>query len=160
MKLRYRLLCLSSILFLFLLGFINYFMWFPPTTRAYFYLVGVKEVIQNQDLYEGHTIIIQDTPYNITSDVVFFKSSKGFIKINCSFIDVSDVTNQFPVYFLGTCRLESEGQVIALDHHVLISFSLQFSLIGLAFVFIILFLALKFRGKDFSWELRRKSPNA
>ncbi|MHA1144551.1 MAG: hypothetical protein ACTSRW_07435 [Candidatus Helarchaeota archaeon] len=160
MRLRYRVLCLSSILLLFLFGFINYFLFFPPTSTYTNYIVGVDELLQYQDLYEGYNVIIWGEPYNVSSDEVYLQGQLGFIKINCSYIDVSDVTPQINTYFLGTCRLSSEGQVIAQVHHVLISYSLLYSLIGLVFIVIILFVALKFHPKKFSWELRRKPKDA
>lgn len=151
-----RILLFSSILLMFVFGYINYFTYAPPINNNNYHEVSYLTLIDHKNDYEGYKIVIYGKIDNITETekIIVFYSSIENLTLNCSQIDISKLYTGQELYFRGISYLESKGYILVDEYKIITSFSLELSLIGLVIVFLILFFVLKFNWKSFSFEIR------
>jgi hypothetical protein len=153
------LLLLSPII---LLGFAVYEkdLWHPPLNPAVPQYIDINVLQNNVDIYKApmHVIIIGGV-YNKTGDLLYlYGGDKGFLRVNCSSLDISSVEPGMILYFFGVSYLDdpSKEYYLAEKFWIQESYSLYLSIPGAFLILIILFVGFKFRLNDFSFSRKRQ----
>jgi hypothetical protein len=141
---------------MFIFGYLNYIKYVPPQNYNNYYQVSQTTLLRNSNDYEGHKIIINGRieNYSVSEKLIVFETTLGILRLNCSLLTDIDINLGDEVYFRGISYLNSKDYVLINDYHVVDSYSLELSLIGLVIVILILFLVLRFNWKSFSFEIK------
>lgn len=132
--------------------------WQPPLSPDGPHYIAIDVLINHQESYKAPMkIIFHGDVYNKTGDLIFFDSNSGFLKVNCSGMDISTIEAGMTLYIMGVSYLHdpTKEYFLAEDIQIHVSYSLYLSIPGAILILIILFLGFRFTLDDFSFSRKK-----